>query len=134
MLWGQPRYCTTSRAATPMVPTVTQTSLESGESDCPPGYLATTCRSEADVNSGCALMSAAVASERLRLPRPWWRGYGLSCCSRIWVAPGDSPPLALDIEATSLRTVAQEMGDRSSIVLRTPVDRGGPIPNLAGSP
>ena len=85
---GEPRYCTTSRAATPMMPTVTQTSLESGESDRPPGYLATTCRSEADVNSGCALMSAAVASERLRLPRPWWRGHGLSCCSRISVAPG----------------------------------------------
>src|ERR1035438_733034 len=55
---------------------------------CPRGYLATTCCSEADVNSGCALMSAAVASERLRLPRPGWRGYGLPCCSRISVAPG----------------------------------------------
>jgi len=31
---------------------------------------------------------SGVTSRRLRFPRPWWRGYGLQCCSRISVALG----------------------------------------------
>jgi len=31
---------------------------------------------------------SGVTSRRLRFPRPWWRGYGLQCCSRISVDLG----------------------------------------------